>query len=136
MIIEYGNSIKQILQKNLGVIENEPIIGVGVNVMVKTFNNDKPFFYKNCTRNLYKRDLDTFVSKEDFENDNVLNRYIVAVRANVNMMIDQFKDDADSGNLVQVFEGDGYIKKLINVDTIQEVQGVVFDSQEKLKGKK
>lgn len=133
MIIEYGNSIKQILEKNLGKAENEPIIGVGVNVMVKTFNNDRPFFYKSCTKNLYKRDLDGFVSEEDFKNNNVLNRHIVAVRANVNMMIDQFKDDADNGKLVQVFEGDGYIKKLINIDNIQEVQGVVFDSQEKIR---
>lgn len=133
MVIEYGNSIKQILEKNAGKAENEPVIGVGVSVMVKTFNNDKPFFYKSCMKNLYKRDLDHFVSDEDFKNDNVLNRYIVAVKAHVNMMIDQFKDDVGSGKLVQVLEGNGYTKKLISVDTIQEVQGVVFDSQEKLK---
>mgnify|MGYP001500460769 CR=1 FL=1 len=135
MVIYFENSIEEILKKNLHKGENEPIIGVGVDVITKPFNSDKPFFYKANIKHLYKEDLEAFVSEEDFINGKKLERYIVAVRANVNMVIDEFKEQANEGKLVTVLESDWYTKKLINIDTIQEVQGFVFDSQEIFKEK-
>lgn len=133
MVIYYGNSIKEILKKNLNIGKNEPIIGVGVDVVVKMFNNEKPFFYKSNIKHLYKSDLETFISEEDVKHSDEFGRYVVATKANVNMCIDQFKDKLDGGKLVEVLENNWYTKKLINVDIIQEVQGFVFDSQERLK---
>lgn len=131
MVIYYGNSIEEILKKNLSKGGNEPIIGVGVDVVVKTFNYDKPFFYKSAIMYLHKSHLDNFVGKEDTDNGNEFNRYVVGVKASVNMAIDKFKEGADSNKLVQVLENNWYTKKLINVDTIQEVQGFVFDPRER-----
>ena len=130
MVIYFENSIEEILKKNLHKGENEPIIGVGVDVITKPFNSDKPFFYKANIKHLYKEDLEAFVSEEDFRNGKKLERYIVAVRANVNMVIDEFKEQANEGKLVTVLESDLYTKKLININTIQEVQGFVFNPQE------
>lgn len=131
----YAESIEKILEKNLGLGENEPIVSVGVTVVTKPFNSDKPFFYKSNIKHLYKSDLYSFVSKEDEKTNKVFERYITAVRANVNMVIDEFRESFESSSLATVLENDWYIKKLINEEIIQEVQGFVFDPQEILKGR-
>ena len=130
----YAESIEKILEKNLGLGENQPIVSVGVTVVTKPFNSDKAFFYKSNIKHLYKRDLDGFVSNEDIGTNKIFERYVVGVRANVNMVIDEFRDSLGDSSLAVVLENDWYTKKLINERTIQEVQGFVFDPQEIIKG--
>lgn len=135
MVIYYGNSIEDILKKNEDLEINEPIIGIGVDVITNPFNSDRPFFYKANIKWLYKDDLDKFVHVDDIKQNKVSSRYAIAVRANVNMAIHKFKEGLEYSTLAEVLENDWYTKKLINEDIIQEVQGFVFDSQEKLKEK-
>lgn len=127
-MIIYGESIEGILKKNLNLADNEPIIGVGIQVVSKPSNVEKPFFYKTHIRYLYKRDLDKFIG-EWHKTEEHFDRHIVAVRANVNMAIDEFEQLASQNKLVKVLENDLYVRKLINVDTIEEVAGFVFDPQ-------
>lgn len=133
MVIYYGNSLEEILKKNSNLGDNESIIGVGVDVITKPFNSNKAFFYKTNIKYLYKRDLDSFVSEEDVEKNNVFERYIIATKANANMVIDEFRENIKDNKLITVLESDWYTKKLINIDTIQEVQGFIFNPQAKLK---
>ena len=102
----YGGSIKAILEKNLGLEQNEPIISVGVTIVAKPFNSDKPFFYKANIKHLYRRDLESFVSVDDRKNSKQFERYLVAVRANVNMVIDDFRESLGDSSLAVVFEND------------------------------
>lgn len=135
MVIYYGNSIEEILKKNLNKGDDEPIIGVGVDVIINPPNSNRPFFYKSNIKYLCKDDLDKFVHISDIENDRVFERYVIGTRAYVNMAIDIIKEELEHSKLVGVLENDWYTKKLINKDIIQEVQGFVFDAQEKLKEK-
>ena len=131
MVIYYGNSIEEILKKNLNKGDDEPIIGVGVDVITYPPNSNRPFFYKSNIKWLCKDDLEKFVHASDIKKDKVFERYIVATRANVNMAIDEFRDKLEHSTLAEVLENDWYIKKLINEDIIQEVQGFVFDPRER-----
>lgn len=128
-MIIYGKSIEDILRNNLNLANNEPIIGVGVQVVSKPSNVEKPFFYKTNIRQLYKKDLYEFIG-EWHKTEEHFERHIVAVRANVNMAIDEFEQCASQNKLVKVLENDLYVRKLINVDTIEEVSGFVFDPRE------
>lgn len=130
-MIIYGDSIEQILKENEGLDKNQPIVGVGVEVITKPFNSDKPFFYKTNIKYLYHEDLNSFCSKEHIRNNEEFGRYIVATRANAKMMLQEFRNDSRENILVEVLEGDMYMTKLINVDTIQEVRAFIFDPQEK-----
>jgi hypothetical protein len=131
----YAESIEEILEKNLGLGENEPIVSVGVTVVTKPFNSDKPFFYKSNIRHLYKSDLNSFVSEEDKKTNRIFERYTTAVRGYVNMAIDDFRDSLECTSLATVLENDWYTKKLVNEEIIQEAQGFVFDPQEISKGR-
>lgn len=131
MVIYYGNSIEEILTKNLKKGGDEPIIGVGVDVIIYPPNSNRPFFYKSNIKYLSKDDLDKFVHNSDIENNKVFERYVVATRANVNMCIDEFREKLEHSTLAEVLENDWYIKKLINEDIIQEVQGFVFNPRER-----
>lgn len=140
MVIYYGNSIEEILKKNLDIPDNldnklkqeleQGIIGVGIDVIVKPFNSEKPFFYKSNIRYLSKADLHSFVG-DWHKQDEYFDRYKAATRANVNIVMEKFQEETKNNKLVSVLENDWYTKKLINPDIIQEVQGFVFDPRER-----
>jgi len=125
----YGASIEQILEKNNGLADNFAIIGVGIEVITKPFNSDKPFFYKANLNNLYKKDLDSFCNEEHIKTGKKFERYVVAVKANAKILIEKFNEDSKENVLIEVLEKDLYMTKLVNVSTIQEVRTFVFDSQ-------
>lgn len=137
MVFYYGNSIEQILKKNLDneevVLNNDSVIGVGLDVIVKPFNNDRPFFYKTNIRYLSKEDLHKFVG-EWHKKEECFDRYRLAVKANANIIMDKFEEKVNNNKLIPVLQNDWYTKKLINIDTIQEVQPFIFDPIERRKG--
>lgn len=128
-MVIYGESIEEILKRNEGLTENQPIIGVGVEVVTKPFNSDTPFFYKTDIKRLYKKDLDDFYLSEYKKDGNKLKKYILATKSSAKGAIRQFRGSSREDVFVEVLEGDMHMTKLINIDTIQEVRAFIFDPQ-------
>lgn len=130
-MVRYDNrSIEEIITDNLSKIKSkaEPIISVGVDVIVYLPNQDKPFFYKGLIKHLRKSDLDEYVP-DGISKEKIMERYLVAVRANINILIDKMYEQINNSRIIAVLGEDWYTKKLIGSDLVKEVQGFIYDPQ-------
>lgn len=127
MVIYNIKNIEEIIKNNLKQIknDNETIIGVGTDVIVKFPNQERVFFYKGSVKYLSKDDLHKFVGSWHKEEE-YIDRYITAVRAEANKLTEKLQEKIQNNKIIDVLENDLYTKKLINSDLIQEVQTFVF----------